>query len=73
MKYLPIIPDPIMELIKLKDADIIEPFGSPAGSSVGINVLPSSLISWKIRTQSSDKNNRKLSVCFSFPPTIASL
>lgn len=35
-----------MELMKLKDADIIELLGSPAAFSGGINVAPSSLFSW---------------------------
>lgn len=42
---LPIIPDPIMELIKLKDADIIELLDCPAAFCGGINAAPSSLFS----------------------------
>lgn len=61
-----------MELIKLKDADIIELLGSPAAFSGGINVVPSSLFSWKIITQNSKKNNKKKSCC-SCPTGIASL
>lgn len=51
---LPMIPDPMMELIKLKDADIIELLGSPATFCGGINVIPCSLFNWKTRKQSSD-------------------
>lgn len=42
---LPIIPDPIIELIKLKDADIIELLDCPATFCGGINAVPSSLFS----------------------------
>lgn len=40
---LPIIPDPIMELMKLKDADVIELIGSLEAFLGGTNVAPSSL------------------------------
>lgn len=49
-EYLPIIPDPIMELMKLKHADITEPRGSPATSCGGINAVPSSLFGCKTKT-----------------------
>ena len=42
-----------MELMKLKEADIIEPPRSPAAFCGGINVLPSPLFSCKTRTQRS--------------------
>lgn len=44
-KHSPIIPDPMMELIKLNDADTAEPNVSPVFCAA-INAVPSSSFSW---------------------------
>lgn len=44
-RYSPIIPDPMMELIKLNDADISEPSFTPVFGAA-INAVPSSLLGW---------------------------
>lgn len=56
-KYSPIIPDPMMELIKLKDADIAEPnFSAVFGAA--INAVPSSLFNCAKTGKKKEKKNR---------------
>lgn len=52
----PIIPDPMMELIKLNDADIAEPIVFPVFGAA-INAVPSSSLSWDSSETSSNSNN----------------
>lgn len=61
VKYLPIIPDPIIELIKLKDADIIELRDFLASFCRGINVVPSSEFNWNEFLNEEKEEEEKIS------------
>lgn len=69
-ELLPIIPDPIIELIKLKDADIIELFDSPAAFWEGMIAVPSPFSCCENKSNMMPSQNHYQSVCLC--PHIAS-